>query len=491
MSGSILSAMKQFLTPDIIAKMASASGVSDPMAAARAVEGAVPAILTALANLVTRPGGARQLGDAIAQQPPRALDTFATTLGTSLASSGKNILSDLLGGSVFSTLASAIARFAGLGDGATRSLLGALAPAVLGILGREQGQAGTSTSGLAQMLTTQKDQFVDAMPSGLSSILETSGFTDRADAASTTRASEAYRSGRESVDTVAAAAAQRSTSGASGNWLYWVLPLLAFGALFWYLLPGSEPTQQTTQLPPSPMTPSSGQKLVGGVDVQQQATSTINSLQASLQEVKDAASAKASLPKLEGAAGELDRLSKLAAQLPPESRQTLAQLVKSMTTKLNARLDDVVAMPGAASSLGPAVENLRAKLNTLAITAGAPAQQTADADRRTVYIAKAPSDAVLVSIYFNRSVYNQDGDKLGSVTDLLVRPDGSIAAAVIGIGGFLGIGEKEIAVPFTIARVARRDGSWHLVLDANKDALQNAPPFEATGERVRLIAPQQ
>ena len=108
-----------------------------------------------------------------------------------------------------------------------------------------------------------------------------------------------------------------------------------------------------------------------------------------------------------------------------------------------------------------------------------------------IYIAKAPSEAVLVSIYFNRSVYNQEGERLGSVNDLLVSPDGSVVAAVIGVGGFLGIGEKEIAVPFAIARVARRDNSWHLVIDASKDALQGAPSFEATGERVRLIVPKQ
>lgn len=491
MYGSILSAIKQFLTPDMIAKMATASGVLDSAAAERVVGGAVPAILSALANLVAKPGGARQLGDAIAQQSPRTLENFATTVGSS--TSGRSILSDLLGSSAFSGLAGAISKFTGVGDGATRSLLGMLAPAVLGILGREQAQAGTGTSGLAQMLTAQKDQFAAAVPQGLSSLLETSGFLDRVDVASSTaRAGEAGRRDQERVS--ALPHAMSSGAGSSRNWLYWALPILAFGALFWYLLPSSEPTQQTAQLPPSPMAPSPGQKLVvGGVDVQQQVASAIKSLQTSLQEVKDAASAGASLPKLERAADELDRLNKLAQQLPSEGRQALAQLTKAATTNLNAKLDDVVAMPEVAPKLRPVIENLRTKIDTLAMARSALAQQTPapGTERKVIYIAKAPSEAVLVSIYFNRSVYNQEGERLGSVNDLLVSPDGSVVAAVIGVGGFLGIGEKEIAVPFAIARVARRDNSWHLVIDASKDALQGAPSFEATGERVRLIVPKQ
>lgn len=494
MYGNILSATKQFLTPDIIGKMASASGALDSAVAERAVGGAVPAILAALANLVTKPGGAEQLGDVIAQQSPRALETFATTVGssTSLTASGRSILSELLGGGAFSALASAISKFAGLGDGAARSLLGMLAPAALGILGREQGQAGAGTSGLAQMLTTQKDQFSAAVPAGLSNLLETSGFLDRMNATSAaTRASETYRSGRESGSAMTHAMSSRASSS---NWLYWALPLLAFGGLFWYLLPGSEPSPRTAQAPLSPVMPSPAQKLlVGGVDVRQQVASAIDSLQTSLQEVKDAASATASLPRLERAADELDRLNKLAEQLPGEGRQTLAQLIRATTTRLNARLDDVVAMPDIAPGLKPAIETLRTKLDTLAMARGALAQQTTSsgAERKVIYIAKAPSDTVSISIYLNRSVYNHDGERIGTVNDLLVGPDGGIAAAVIGVGGFLGIGEKEIAVPFALARVARRDNTWHLVIDATKDTLQSAPSFEAIGERVRLIVPKQ
>jgi sporulation protein YlmC with PRC-barrel domain len=46
------------------------------------------------------------------------------------------------------------------------------------------------------------------------------------------------------------------------------------------------------------------------------------------------------------------------------------------------------------------------------------------------------------------TVYNDQGDDIGSVDDLLVGQDGKIAQAVISVGGFLGIGSKLITVPY-------------------------------------------
>lgn len=45
-------------------------------------------------------------------------------------------------------------------------------------------------------------------------------------------------------------------------------------------------------------------------------------------------------------------------------------------------------------------------------------------------------------------IYNDSNESLGSVNDLLFDKDGKIAAAVIGVGGFLGMGERYVAVPF-------------------------------------------
>jgi hypothetical protein len=52
-----------------------------------------------------------------------------------------------------------------------------------------------------------------------------------------------------------------------------------------------------------------------------------------------------------------------------------------------------------------------------------------------------------------------------------------MAAAVIGVGGFLGIGEKDVAVTFASIRATRQDNDWRLVTDATRDTLREAPVY--------------
>jgi len=45
---------------------------------------------------------------------------------------------------------------------------------------------------------------------------------------------------------------------------------------------------------------------------------------------------------------------------------------------------------------------------------------------------------------------------------------------VIGVGGFLGAGEKDVIVPFTAVKTAKKNDKWWLTLDETKDDLKNA-----------------
>ena len=80
--------------------------------------------------------------------------------------------------------------------------------------------------------------------------------------------------------------------------------------------------------------------------------------------------------------------------------------------------------------------------------------------------------------YVNRAVYNASGELLGTVRDLMMGLDGKPVAAVIGVGRYLGIGDKVVAVPFSALRTEQRDGSPRLVADLVKEELQSAPQYE-------------
>ena len=73
-------------------------------------------------------------------------------------------------------------------------------------------------------------------------------------------------------------------------------------------------------------------------------------------------------------------------------------------------------------------------------------------------------------------VYNDAGDKVGEINDLIVTPDKALSYAIVGVGGFLGVGEHEI-VP--VGRLKQEKGK--IVLPgATKEALKAAPKFEYT-----------
>ena len=55
------------------------------------------------------------------------------------------------------------------------------------------------------------------------------------------------------------------------------------------------------------------------------------------------------------------------------------------------------------------------------------------------------------------------------------RQTGKVNALIIGVGGFLGMGEKDVAVPSQAVKHATRDGKVYLTLDTTKDALKSAP----------------
>lgn len=75
-------------------------------------------------------------------------------------------------------------------------------------------------------------------------------------------------------------------------------------------------------------------------------------------------------------------------------------------------------------------------------------------------------------------VYNLQAEKLGDIEDIIVDPRrGQIRYAVVSVGGFLGIGQKLVAVPWRALRVDTGKGRY--VMDGTKQRLKNAPGFDS------------
>ena len=71
-------------------------------------------------------------------------------------------------------------------------------------------------------------------------------------------------------------------------------------------------------------------------------------------------------------------------------------------------------------------------------------------------------------------VYNDKGDKIGEIDDIIVSPKKTVSHAIIGVGGFLGIGKHEVAIPMDQIKVV---GGKFVIAGASKDALKAMPEF--------------
>jgi hypothetical protein len=72
-----------------------------------------------------------------------------------------------------------------------------------------------------------------------------------------------------------------------------------------------------------------------------------------------------------------------------------------------------------------------------------------------------------------------DSNNLGNINDLVLGANGNVEAAIIGVGGFLGLGEKQVAVDFEALQwVVAEDNTERFVIQATIDELTNAPEFE-------------
>ena len=74
-----------------------------------------------------------------------------------------------------------------------------------------------------------------------------------------------------------------------------------------------------------------------------------------------------------------------------------------------------------------------------------------------------------------KAVYNDKNEKIGTIDDLIIAPDRSVSYAIIGAGGFLGIGNHDVAIPMSQLKLEK---DKFILPGATKEALKAMPKFE-------------
>ena len=94
------------------------------------------------------------------------------------------------------------------------------------------------------------------------------------------------------------------------------------------------------------------------------------------------------------------------------------------------------------------------------------------------------AEEMLASTLIGTPVNNGANSRLGDINDVLFDADGRLKAVVVGVGGFLGIAERDVAVPWDAFGVNRvEDQNPMLRLDVSREQLEAAPEFVSVEER--------
>ena len=412
MAINILDMLKSQLGGQLAGQLGRQFGESE-QATKSGIEALVPTILGGLLKQISAPGGADKLDRTLKDggYDGGLLDNLSGMLsggGTdSLTSKGGGLISMLMGDKA-AMIAPIIAKLTGMKPGTVASLLSILAPLIMSFLGKQKKTMGLDSSGLANLLMSQKDSIGAALPAGISDAM-----------------------GLGSLGIAGPAVARSATSNAplaaagGGGALKFLIPLAILGALGYgcyrfifdgIRAPGAagntiveidpnalpDPSQQrgeamSDQRPaeeaPAEEAPaaeasaaetsaaetsaaeSMAEKLGGalggfglpGADAMPDVKSMFKSLTGSLGKVTDAETAKDALPDLEAVDKKLESLSSGFGLLPEAIRSKLTDSLKSMVPDFQATIDKVMAIPGVRDILQPIIDEVMAKVKSLTL----------------------------------------------------------------------------------------------------------------------------
>jgi hypothetical protein len=112
---------------------------------------------------------------------------------------------------------------------------------------------------------------------------------------------------------------------------------------------------------------------------------------------------------------------------------------------------------------------------------------TAAFGAETQLMTSIPASSLTVTDWYKQNVYDRSNAKIGEIMDVLVGSNGQVNAVIVGVGGFLGAGEKDVAVNFSSIQKTMKDNKVYLTMDTTKDALKSAPGFRYDSDKTTWV----
>lgn len=186
------------------------------------------------------------------------------------------------------------------------------------------------------------------------------------------------------------------------------------------------------------------------------------------------------IPKQDGTAATADPAA------PPESTTATTTTEPAVQPESNTATTTIepAVQPESNTATTTTEPAVQPESNTAATTTEMPKQDNAAAPAVTdeAAIAEASnSSSVLASQFMGQTVYSASNENVGEINDIVMSRDLNNIVAIIGVGGFLGIGEKDVAMPIDEIQVAKdENNNLKLTIAATKEQLEAAPTFDRT-----------
>lgn len=320
---------------------------------------AVPSMVGGLVQQGSTPSGASALAATLDRYDTRAADDLGASLdgqtSHDLMRSGSGMARNILGGSL-EAVTTAIGRASGMNKPAISSLLGLVAPVVMGALAKYKRSQGLDVNGLARFLGEQRSYVASALPAGVADAL---GLDVGAGAA------RAHEYGRAQ-----AGARERATEPAGQPRRSWARPalallLLALVVFLGWRMIGAGDRDETARAGDARQGTAREAAAPTTDVVTREVRSVLDGATSALSSVRDEASARAALPRLEAATTSVTELSGRVRTLPQSARDSVGQLVRTSLPNLRSQADRAMRNPGVHEVLSPAVERLTGELSKL------------------------------------------------------------------------------------------------------------------------------
>lgn len=155
---------------------------------------------------------------------------------------------------------------------------------------------------------------------------------------------------------------------------------------------------------------------------------------------------------------------------PPSPSTTSPSTTQGTHPTTNMPATGRPATPGAAGTTQGATTGSSGTLGTGGTVSG-------------TYLSEQTANHWLASHYMGKTVYGPNNERVGDINDIVIDRAGTTTAIIVGVGGFLGMGEKNVAVPFSALQLNQRDGRDELHMNVTKGDLEKAPAFKINRSR--------